>query len=378
MAALWSAKNAHPPVSRDVHARSLDGYRMTATVVVKFRRALAEDAANEVVNEVAEVTADVLGEQISQGRVPLGVEDLAEAIRKRASATANKAAELEVAALAMVGERTHRATVPSAPTSGAPAPHRAPVPSAPMSGFPASRRASVPSMPTSRVVASHRAPVPSTPTSGPPASPRQSPVPSPTSGSSPARSQTPPDDALSQRTSGSLLVAPPRTLWLVALSQCGPDTPANEIVKLLGLAFRDSTAAAMLRTLLMTDPGAVDRLALLEGCQPMPTLRTEICACLAAGFSRALMSDGWDPESALRLSERAVAQGLSSSAPPGSQVRSYLAAEAPVRDLARRAANIVGVPTDAASIHAVLSPYCEALRVQFASVANELRRLKPT
>src|SRR5690242_16575783 len=99
MAALWSAKNTPPPVSRDVHARSLDGYRITASVVVKFRRALAEDAAVRVVNEIAEVTADFLGEQISQGRVPVGVSLLADAIRKRTSPTTNKMAELDVTAV---------------------------------------------------------------------------------------------------------------------------------------------------------------------------------------------------------------------------------------------------------------------------------------
>jgi len=332
MAAFWPTKNAHPPVKREVLARSLDGYRVMVKLVVSFRRALDENAAEATADEVARAATEVVGDEISQGRVPLSAEELGAAIQKRLSSAVNKIADIEVSAVDMVGGRqSGQQTARSRPPTSPPAVGRPP--------------------------------------SGPPAV------------TSPPAARRPASDAsfhqVSERASGSLLAAPPRTLWLVALSQCAPGVSSGEIANVLGLALRDSTAASLLRVLLMTDPVVVDRFALLDGRPPMAALRSEICACLAAGFSRVLTTEGWDAESASRLSERACAQALAATAPSREHLRSYMASESPVRDLARRAANTIGTPNDAAAIHTVLAPYCEALRVQFVAVARELKRLSP-
>lgn len=368
MAAFWPTKNAHDPLSRDVLARSLDGYRLAVRLTVRFRRALDDAIAEATADEVAGATNDVLGDQISQGRVPLTKEELGTAILKRVSSATNKVIELDVDAFEVLGgrqsgqqsARSHRPSVGSLPATS-PSSARAPTPPTQASSPPT--RISTP--PTRVSTPSPRIPTPSA------RIPSTVPMPS-------TRAPTPSNPAaqLGERASGSSLAAPPRTLWLVALSQCAPGTPTDEIAKVLGLALRDSTAAALLRTLLMVDPVVVDRLALLDGRPPMTALRTEICACLAAGLCRALVADGLDGETASRLSERACADALVAAAPSKEHLRSYMSSDAPVRDLARRTANTIGAPNDSSAIHSVLSPYCEALRVQFTAVSRELKRLK--
>jgi len=146
----------------------------------------------------------------------------------------------------------------------------------------------------------------------------------------------------------------------------------------LGLALRDSTAATLLRALTMVDPAVVDRLGLFDGRAPMQELGTEICACLAAGFCRTLAADGWDADDAMRICERVSAEALGKTAPAPEQIRRYANSKAPVRDVAWLAADILGTPNDAAAIHSVMSPYCEALRVQFVAVSREMKRLTGT
>jgi hypothetical protein len=311
--AFWPTKSEHPPVSKDVLARSLDGYRVGVKLTVRFRSALDDDAAEIAVDEIARAATHVLGDQLSQGRVPLTKDELAAAVNRRLSPATSKVAEFDVDVLEMIGQRQ------SGQQSARP------------------QRPSVTTSPTS-----------------PPAS----------------RAPTPSDASaqFGDRSSGSSLAAPPRTLWLIALSQCAPGTSVNEVANLLGLALRDSTAAVLLRALLLIDPVVVDRLALFHGHPPMSALRTATCACLAAGFCRALLTDGCDGESAARLSEGAASHALASVAPTREQIRSYFTSEAPVRELARRTASTLGTPNDAPAIQSALSPYCEALRVQFAAV----------
>lgn len=144
---------------------------------------------------------------------------------------------------------------------------------------------------------------------------------------------------------------------------------------LLGPALRDSTAAVLLRVLMGMDPSATDRLGLFEGRGPGPALRTEICACLAAGLRRVVVATGLEAGSASLLAEVASRRALAAEAPSGPLIETYATSGAPIQDLARRTATIIGTPDDAPGIYALLSPYCEALRAQFELVGQEIGRL---
>lgn len=353
MAALWPSKGAHPPIVRQVSARSLDGFRLSAEIVVKFRRNLAEDAANGFAEEIAQAAADVLGEQISQGRIPLTASELVAAIEKRTTSSVTKATDLEVSLFDKTGAAvgTRRDSPPprkdiSGSRSAAPAPPRKDVTGSTAVSLPPSGSTAASSSPPSR------------------------------KGVSGSWSAVPPrDPAVATRPSGSALAAPPRTLWPMSLSKCTPGISVTEIAAALGPALRDSTAAVLLRVLMAMDPTVTDRLGLFDGRGPVPALRTEICACLAAGLRRLLVAAGLEAGSAALLTEVASQKALAAEAPPGAHIGSYATSEAPIHDLARRAASIIGTPEDAAGIYALLSPYCEALRVQFELVGQEIARL---
>jgi hypothetical protein len=324
-----------------VAARSLDGYRLNAEIVVKFRRNMAEDAATGFAEEIARAAADTLGEQISQGRIPLTASELVAAIEKRASPSVTKATELEVSLLdktgAAVGAR--RDSPPprkdvTGPRSAAPAPPRKDVTGPTASSSPPSRK-----------------------------------------GVSGSWSAVPRDPGVATRPSGSVLAAPPRTLWPMSLSRCSPGASVSEIAAALGPALRDSTAAVLLRVLMAMDPTVTDRLGLFDGRGPAPALRTEICACLAAGLRRVVVATGLEAASAALLAEVASQKALATDAPSGPRIESYATSEAPIHDLARRTASIIGAPDDASAIYALLSPYCEALRAQFELVGQEIGRL---
>jgi hypothetical protein len=122
------------------------------------------------------------------------------------------------------------------------------------------------------------------------------------------------------------------------------------------------------------DPNATDRLGLFEGRGPGPALRTEICACLAAGFRRVVAATGLDGSASL-LAEVASRRALAGEAPSSALIETYATSGAPIQELARRAAAIIGTPDDAPGIYALLSPYCEALRAQFELVGQEIGRL---
>jgi hypothetical protein len=84
---------------------------------------------------------------------------------------------------------------------------------------------------------------------------------------------------------------------------------------------------------------------------------------------------GLDAGSATLVAEVAAQTALGAEAPPGQRIESYVTSEAPIHDLARRAASMVGTPDDAPGIYALLSPYCEALRMQFELTGQEIGRL---
>lgn len=321
MAALWSSK-AHPPMTREALAVSLDGYRLSADILVKFRRSLPEPSAHAVADEIALAGVEVLSDQISQGLVPLTTAQLAAAIRKRVTSAVGKVAEVDVSTIDILGAARK-----------------------------ASRADLTRSVPPSRKPAASRPP---------------------------STSSDPQAPALEARSSGSSLVAPPRTLWLTALSKCSVGAALGEMADALGPALRDSTAAVLLRVLVATDPAATDRLDLFDGRDPVPALRSEICAALAAGFLRLVISRELDASAAAQLTEAAVRKALPGEAPSTLHIGKYATSEAPIRDLANRLAAIVGVPDDAPGIYAIVSPYCEALRVHFELVAQQIRRLRTT
>ena len=340
MAVLWPSKEAHPPIVRQVSTRSLDGYRLAAEIVVKFRRNVSEEAANELADEVARAATVVLSEQISQGRIPLKDVELVAAIEKRTTSAVNKATEIEAALFDKTGAAvgTRRDSPP------------------PRKDISGSRTAAPP--PRKDITGS------------------SSVVPPPSrKGASGSWSAVQRDGAVGARPSGSTLTAPPRTLWPASLSKCSLGTSLPEIASALGPALRDSTAALLLRVLMAMDPAATDRLGLFDGRGPVPALRTEICACLAAGLRRLVVSSGLDAGSAALVAEIAAQKALAAEAPSGQRIESYATSEAPIHDVARRAATIIGTPEDAPGIYALLSPYCEALRAQFEIVGQGIVRL---
>jgi hypothetical protein len=325
-----------------VSARSLDGYRLTAEVIVKFRRSLAEDAANGFADEIARTTADILSEQISQGRIPMTAPELVAAIEKRSTSTVNKVTEVELSLLDKTGAAvgSHRDSPPprkdvTGPRSAAPAPPRKDItrPSAAVTAPPARR------------------------------------------GSSGSWSAVPRDPAIGSRSSGSALSAPPRTLWPASLTKCSSGSSMADLANAIGPALRDSTAAVLLRVLMAMDPAATDRLGLFDGRGPVPALRTEICACLGAGLRRVLVLGGLDAGSAALIAEVAAQKALGGETPSNHHIEGYVASDRPIYDLARRSASIIGTPDDAPGIYALLSPYCEALRAQFELVGQEIGRL---
>lgn len=345
MAAMWPSKTVHPPISRQVNARSLDGYRLSAELVVSFRKSADEVVAVQLVDEIARIAAHVLGEQISQGRFPLTGAELADGIRKRMASATSKVTEIEVTPLDRTGAAVQRDSPPPRQDSGA----RTAAP-------PARKDVTRPSAAT---------PAPS---ASPPPSRK---------GTSGSWSALPRDPAIGARSSGSALSAPPRTLWIVSLSKCSPGTSLGEIANALGPALRDSTAALLLRILIAMDPAVTDRLGLFDGRGPVPALRTEIGACLAAGFGRLIVITGVEASTATKLALATASRALGNEAPSGPRIESYATSESPIRDLARRAASIVGTPDDAAAMYALLSPYCEALRAHLELVGKEIARLKP-
>jgi hypothetical protein len=92
MAAAWSlsrGSNSRDSVSRLVSTLSLDGYRVAVELVVRFNRSLNKDTAESIGNEVARITDEILGAQISQGSLPLTTDERSEQVLDRASGGAN-------------------------------------------------------------------------------------------------------------------------------------------------------------------------------------------------------------------------------------------------------------------------------------------------
>lgn len=307
-------------MSRIVSVLSLDGDRLSAELVVRFHRALSGSMAESVTNEIARTTAEVLGEQISQGAVPLTKEELVERVNVRVSAGATKLAELEIRGLHLAGSEAQ-------------------------AGRSASRvrHASTPPPPRER----HG------------------------SGVMPAVS---PDASVQPP-----LMAPPppvRTLWPGALSRCPPDASVEEIGELLGPPLRDSIAAAILHSFVAIDPMTTDRLGIVGGGSVVVSeLLQELGACFATALYRTLSARDIDRNICSEIVRVAGRYALAPEDFSDAPVSHYLASDAPVRDLATRMAAAIVAPEAAPVIQAAISPYCSAVRGELIAIAAQVRTI---
>ena len=309
-------------MSRLVSTLSLDGDRISADIVVHFQRALSSATSESVADEIAKAATEILGDQISQGEVPLSKEELVNRVRGKISASAAKITEVEVKALYVFGSEVN------ANKSTYRARHASPPP--PAAG-PSHRSGAVPSV-------------------------RQS-------SSFPASALTPPP---SPRV---------RTLWPHALESCEQGTSAADVGVLLGPPLRDSVAAAILHSFVAIDPEAADRLELFGAAGAVDSILLEVCACFSSAAYRIFVSSGLEAKFASEIVRAAAAQVLTTQDFPAEQVSHYMASDSPVRDLASRVATAIDASDTAAAIQAAVYPYCEALRDDLLSVAAQLRQL---
>jgi hypothetical protein len=143
---------------------------------------------------------------------------------------------------------------------------------------------------------------------------------------------------------------------------------------LLAPALRDSTAVSLLLALSAIKPTRVDRLALLEGQAPLPQLRRETCACIAAALYRAISAGGVERRRAVSLVEESTRNALAPDLPT-QEVGHYLGSDSPVRDLCTRLAAVLGAHEEAKAIYFGLTPYFGSLGLEFQKVARDIVRL---
>ncbi|HEX4340352.1 MAG TPA: hypothetical protein VH062_30800 [Polyangiaceae bacterium] len=322
MAAAWSFSRggSQNPVSisRLVSTLTLDGDRISADLIIGFHRTLSNATAESVADEVARAATEVLGDQITQGEVPLAKDELVTRLRARISVSAQKITDIEAKAIYLVGSEVN----------------------ANKSTF----RTRYASPPPPAVGAAHK------------------------SGSIPALRQSSP-----------ALTPPPsprvRTLWPSALSTCGDSATVAEVGSLLGPALRDSVAAAILHAFVAVDPEVADRMELFSGGETVQAILVEVSACFASAAYRLFAASGVENGAASELVRVALRHVLAAEAFPASQIAQYMSSDSPVRDLATRVAAAMGAPDTAGSIQGAVSPYCEALRDDLLSVASDVRRL---
>lgn len=326
MAAAWSfsrgGSQSPGSISRLVSTLSLDGDRISADLIVLFQRALSTATAESVADEIARAATEILGEQISQGDVPLSKEELVARVKVRITASAAKVAELEVKGLYVLGSDavTNRSTYRFRQASPPP-------PRANASGAITAVRPSGSAQ---------------TPVLTPPPTPRM------------------------------------RTLWPRAIAHCRPGTPVEELGALLGPPLRDSLAAAILHAFVAIDPEAADRLVLFSASKVVREVLLEVCACFSSAAYRIFASNDIEQRVASELVRAASRLVLDGESLPTDAISRYMTSEAPVRDLATRLATAVGALDMAHVVQGALSPYCEAFRDDVTVVAGQLRRLLVT
>jgi len=326
MAAAWSfsrgGSQSPGSLSRLVSTLTLDGDRVSADVVVHFQRALSNATAESVADEIAKAATEILGDQITQGEVPLSKDELVTRIRRKISAGAAKITEVEVKSLYLLGSEANaykstfrtRHVSPPPPIAG----------NAHKSGSVLAVRGS---------------------------------------SSFPAAALTPPP---SPRV---------RTLWRGALADCQQGASVADVGARLGPPLRDSVAAAILHAFVAVDSSAADRMQLFSGGEAVDAILLEVCACFSSAAYRIFASSGMEGGVASELVRVALRQALATEEIPSVQVGHYMGSDSPVRDLASRVAAAIGAPETAAAIQTAVSPYCEALRDDLLSVAGQVREL---
>ena len=306
-------------MSRMVSTLSLDGDRISADLVVQFQRALSAATAESVADEIARAATEILGDQISQGEVPLSKEELVARVKGRITASAGKVAELEVKGLYVLGSDAvaNRSTYRSRGSSPPPRAHG------------------------SGAITAVR----------PSSSAFQSPMLTP-----------PPAPKL-------------RTLWPKSVAHCRPGTPVEELGALLGPPLRDSVASAILHSFVAVDPEAADRLVLFRASNVVRDVLVEVCACFSSALYRIFASQDIEQRIASELVRAASSIALDGESFPADAVSRYMTSDAPVRDLATRLAASIGAVDMAHLVQAALSPYCEVFRDDVTAVAGQLRRM---
>jgi hypothetical protein len=320
MAAAWSfsrgGSQSPGSMSRLVSTLSLDGDRISADLIVHFARALSTATSESVADEFAKAATEILGEQISQGEVPLSKEELVRRVQSKISASAAKVAELEVRGLYLFGSEATNARSTYRARNASPPPPRAHA-----SG----------SMPAVRQSSTFHSPV-----------------------------LTPPAPRA-------------RTLWAQALVSCRPGMPSDQIGKVLGAPLRDSIAAAVLGAFAVMEPQAADRMSLFQGGEVARQVVLDVCACFASAVYRIFLAREIEQQTASDIVQAACAHAVEQF--PATQVSAYLASQAPVRELSNRMAAAIGAPDTGSVVLGAIAPYCEVLRDDVTVAADHVRRI---
>jgi hypothetical protein len=331
MAAAWSfsRKDGVEATSRVVSVRSLDGRLVRCKIGIRFHRATAKDMAESAADEASMLLAEIIGEEIVQEELPFDGTELVSRLRGRGAGKDGRVAAYNVSELDLVDGkpgRTSTGTSARRPASNPPPPARP-------SGF----------IPVERGAAH---------TSVAPATSRSTPHPDP------ARS---------------------RTLWPTALAACPSGVSTDRIGRLLSAALRDSVAQLVLRGSIALEPASTDRLGLLRNRnmdRAMSLVVTAAGACLGAALYRVLVAAHVPQKDALEIVETASREALGADSADADTLGRYMASDAPLRDLSRRTAAALGSSDDAMRIFESLTPYADALRVDFGETVRQIHRIR--
>jgi hypothetical protein len=307
-------------LSRFVVTESLDGHRVQGRLSVRFQRAVSQELAEQITTGIENEVIAVVNEALCQDGLPFTGEELVAKVKVRSLSASGKGVELRVEALEVAGARGARASSRAAPPS---------TPGAHLTG---------------------------------------------TSGVMPAMgartSRVPPSAADS---TGSAA----RTLWpRVAIASAAGHDPGR-FGRLFAPCLRDSTASLVLAALGAVDPACVDRLGLLEA-RPAPLamaqLKREAMVSLTAVFLRALVGASVERQAADLLATALLEEALAPEPAPVAELRRYVESPAPLRDLATRAAALLGSPADAFRILSAMAEYGTVLRADLLSTALDVQR----
>jgi hypothetical protein len=322
-------------VARPISVESLDGQRVRGRLTVRFDRPVPMDMAERCGLEIATTVAVIMGEEICEGRVPFGSDELVAKVTGRSRLNARVASfgfsALEVADIGP----PHYSSRPAPPAQRPQSPP-------PRSVTPQGR----PAVPPSHHPSSASGVMPSVGATGRPAA-----------------------DPSSNGV---------RTLWPRAIGPSQAGLTPDRVGHLFAPALRDSTAAAVFAMLGAADPAALDRLELLEGHRKapvLPLLRRETSACIAAALYRVLVGASVEQGVAHEIALMACGEALDPDPAPLAEIQRYEASAAPLRDLAHVAAAALGAPDDGARLFAVVSSYGIALRSELVVAAASVKRV---